>query len=106
MPKTNRETAATFTIAYLSQHADRDLQLADLYEGCAGRFSKGNLGNALTRLLAEGRIIRSKDGHTAWWAINLAAPPATVQANAVAQGQDDKPKAAVKLVNVIRSGRY
>jgi hypothetical protein len=69
MPKTSRETATTFVLAYLTEHADRELQLKDLHDGCEGRFSIANMQQSLIRLLGEGKVVRNKDGKAAWWAI-------------------------------------
>jgi Fe2+ or Zn2+ uptake regulation protein len=64
------ETAISFTLACLSEHSDRELRVKDLYEECQGRFSAANITNALTRLLAEGKVVRVNDAdRSAWWAI-------------------------------------
>jgi hypothetical protein len=69
MPKTLRETATTFVLAYLTEHSDREMQLKDLHDGCEGRFSVANMQQSLIRLLGEGKVVRNKDGKLAWWAI-------------------------------------
>jgi hypothetical protein len=69
MPKTSRETATTFVLAYLTEHADREMQLKDLHEGCEGQFSVANMQQSLIRLLGEGKVVRNNDGKAAWWAI-------------------------------------
>jgi hypothetical protein len=69
MPKTSRETATTFVIAYLTEHGDREMQLKDLHDGCDGRFSVANMQQSLIRLLGEGKVVRNKEGKLAWWAL-------------------------------------
>ena len=71
MPK-KTGTAREFVLQALRQHADRELQVGDLYDLAGQRFSKENLGNLMPKLLAEGLVERTTDGRAAWWAITPA----------------------------------
>lgn len=66
-----RETATSFTLAYLARYPDREMRLADLVEGCNGKFTSANILQSLNRLHEAGKVVRVKDGHAAWWAIAL-----------------------------------
>ena len=105
----NRETATSFTLEYLSKHHDREMRLADLVPGCEGRFSAQNIQQSLVRLLERGQVVRSKDGHEAWWAIGSGLFAANDKMPEPVESE--RKVAAPKIVqpvrvNVIRSGRY
>lgn len=68
MPRT-KGTAREFVLNALRQHADNELQVADLHALAGGSFTKDNLANLMPKLLAEGLVERTTEGRSAWWAI-------------------------------------
>lgn len=65
-----KESGRDFTLRTLRQHADRELQVADLHDLCGGRYSKENLQNVLAKLLLDGIAERTVDpNRNAFWAI-------------------------------------
>jgi hypothetical protein len=97
----NRETATSFTLDYLTKHADRELQIKDLHEGCEGQFSVPNIQQSLIRLLGEGKVIRTRDGKAAWWALNTNG-----QTDAIAQPDVAEPKQPKKPSMTIKNARW
>lgn len=86
-------SASEFVLKTLSEHADRELRLADLDELAAGRFQKENIGLSLKALLEHGLVVKIKDGAAAWWAIAAAAlapEPAPATRASIKRPQRDK----------------
>ncbi|MFZ4579833.1 MAG: hypothetical protein ACOYOB_15700 [Myxococcota bacterium] len=79
----------------LSQQPDRELRVSDLVDLAEGRFTRNNLQEALGQLLKEGKIVKTKEGSEAWWAI--AAPP---------KAEVAPPSPRVRPINVIRNSRW
>lgn len=64
-------TATEHALTTLRQYPDNELTIADLFAAAEGKFTKENLHNALTRLLATGKVVKTIDGtRSAWWAIS------------------------------------
>lgn len=70
MPKIHG-TAREFILQTLNAYPDRELQVADLHDWCEGKFTKENIGNALAKLLVEGKVVKNVDGRSVWWAVNV-----------------------------------
>jgi len=68
MPK-KTGTATEFVLQTLIEYSDNEMQISDLFDHCQGRFTKENLSNSLSRLLAVGKVVRNLDGRSAYWAI-------------------------------------
>lgn len=88
-------SASEFVLETLRQYPDQEFQVADLTDLAGGRWTKANIGLSLKSLLADGQVVRTKDGHDAWWAI--AVPP---------KAEVAPPSPRVRPINVIRNGRW
>lgn len=66
----NKETATTFCLHVLRKWPDREIQIAELFTLCDGKYQKENMQNALARLLDKGYVARETDANrAAWWSI-------------------------------------
>lgn len=68
MPKLTG-TASEFALHTLTTHADREIQIAELHQMAAGKFTKAAIAQGLEGLVAKGKIIKVRDGREAWFAI-------------------------------------
>lgn len=108
-------TATEHVLATLRQWPDNEMTLADIYDLAGGTFSKENLRQSLDRLAASGKISRSVEGRSVWWAISAAGPVQAAGAGVVEQPEVERAalreptpvKAIVKRPTmVIPRGRY
>ena len=57
-------------MALLGKDTDLEWQIADIHAECGGRWTKGNLNNALDRLLKKATVSRAVDpDRSAWWSV-------------------------------------
>jgi hypothetical protein len=64
------QSAPEFILAVLGKDPELEWQIADIHNECGGRWTKGNLNNALDRLLKKGAVARAVDpDRSAWWSI-------------------------------------
>lgn len=63
-------TATEFLLSTLQVHSDREIQISELYDLAAGKFTKMNLREALLRLLEKGYVNKVNDpDRSVWWSV-------------------------------------
>ncbi|MBI5607973.1 MAG: hypothetical protein HY902_03740 [Deltaproteobacteria bacterium] len=63
-------TATEFLLGTLSNHSDREIQIAELFDLAGGKFTKMNLREALLRLHEKGFVTKvNDDDRSVWWSI-------------------------------------
>ena len=69
MPKI-KDTARLFVLRTLTEHADRELRVSDLFELAGGKFQRGNLENLMPKLHSAGLVTKAiEPDRSVWWGI-------------------------------------
>ena len=64
------DSAPDFVQKVLAERPELEWQVADLHAACSGKWTKGNINNALDRLHRKGLVTRTVDpDRSAWWSI-------------------------------------
>jgi hypothetical protein len=66
-------SASEFVMKTACEFPEQEMQVADLFAWCEGRYTKENLLNAATRLLQQGKLVKATEPNRAtWYAVDHA----------------------------------